>query len=375
MIVKSLRDKVPTLRCLSREEYRIFSAEIVRMLSKSFGVYSGSLITIPSYAYKESYENVRLIICNSRLPSNFATTIQNNFKPKATYQDENCMVYSFEYNDVQIDLFHVSDEKYSFAANYFSYDNICNLISILAEKMGFKLRYDGLHVPVYYNNEKIKYVLVTGSFSETLELLGFGTGYNYYFTSELDLYRFIVNSKYFNKDIFLPENRSDIEKQEDQRIPIYGNFINYIRPNNIMNKFNYSDPIKKPWVEQLKKNYPLVIKDCISIIDNRKRQDLIKYKFNNDIVTQITGIGIDEKLNKFLKDFKASFKSNYDFEQFVLTSSPETIKSISKSFFDNWTYVGIPKLEPISRKKKKIKELESLPISTVEVGQGIIAST
>jgi hypothetical protein len=91
-------------------------------------------------------------------------------------------------------------------------------------------------------------------------------------------------------------------------------------------------------VKELKKSFPHVVREYQYAKENHRLEKLIKSKFNGDIVSPITNLE-GKTLGDFMDFYKHSFKTKQDFDQFILSSAPETIKTSINSAMSRWDHV------------------------------------
>ena len=144
-----------------------------------------------------------------------------------------------------------------------------------------------------------------------------------------DLYKELVNNKYFNSDLFL-NNLKEIKNNTTGFKRLYIGFKNYINNNKCESKYYFS-------------NYEDVYIDVIDyhfdIFSNKQfvsfEEHLIanSTKFNGTLVTEWTGILPSETLGFVINGFKQNY--GFYFEKYLLKSSKDEIKSDFLKYIKN----------------------------------------
>lgn len=229
----------------------------------------------------------------------------------------------------QIDLIKVSPKSFDFAYHYFAFNDLGNFIGRIAHKFGFKFGHNGLVYQLFdpvRPTHLITEFLVTTSFKEALTFLEFS--YEKYeqgktggFKTLTDIFNFVIDNPFFNRDIFLLENRNAKARMRDTKRQSYMSFLKYI--GNHTDGFDYSSVpnLKNQKLVEAFNLFPEFKIQYDEQLQQYAIQQQIKEKFNGKIVMDVTGM-----LGKELQGFITSFKNNVpNFNEYVLNTAPEVI--------------------------------------------------
>lgn len=139
-------------------------------------------------------------------------------------------VYSFSYDDFQIDFIPIPAISWDIANAYFSYDPLGNLMGKIYHK--FNLSYGHLGLFYKYRDSVGRYskdILVSLDLPKIFKLGGFDydrflDGFN---TME-EIFEYVIQSKYFNSEIFSMNNLSRIDRKRNKKRNSYRLFLEYI---------------------------------------------------------------------------------------------------------------------------------------------------
>lgn len=204
---------------------------------------------IPSYLNKSEFGDIDFIVNN--LPSDKSIEDYNKFLMRS-HQIEilgyvrNGVTISlavkfhriWEAPTIQIDLIYQSNEDFDFAYNYFSYNDLGNLIGRIAAVVGLKFGHDGLYLKGYFDasgkpadkHEALikREVKLNYSFDEAIQMLGLDPARFHQGFNELeDIFEFVMSSPFFHKDWFLFENRTSDQRARDKKRKNYVAALEY----------------------------------------------------------------------------------------------------------------------------------------------------
>ena len=125
-----------------------------------------------------------------------------------------------------------------------------------------------------------------------------------YFNSEIDIYKWITKSKYFNKSYFINELNHDTRHKIDTR-PMFNNFVNWIisldDKNIIKHNRQYEALIYFDKIEELDK-----LINLSNLINIRKE------KFNANKLIQMNVVSDVKELGNFMSQFKKFIINKYN---------------------------------------------------------------
>lgn len=256
---------------------------------------------------------------------NLKSYIANSFNPEAIHN--NGGVYSFDYENFQIDFIPVRESKWETAKVYYSYDPLGNIMGKTFHKFGLSYGWDGLFYKFRnFNGRLSQNILIT---TDAREIFEFG-GYDYDrylrgFETLEEILEFTINSKYFDTEIFQMDNLKSIDKKRNRKRGSYHVFLQYIKDNNInirypfnKNKETYLPMIHAafPEAELLKKLGELEKKDT--------QNKILSQKFNGDIVMSWLPNLMGRELGAAITKFKHDLGDEY--EEFILNSNFNNIR-------------------------------------------------
>jgi len=295
---------------------------------------------VTCYRTKADHGDLDLLIeVPADVQINWKDYIQGAFKPQAI----NCNggVYSFDYKGFQVDFIPIPKSKWETALVYFSYDPLGNIMGKTYHKFGLSYGWEGLFYkyrnPHGTNSEDI---LLT---NDARRIFAFG-GYDYDrylkgFDTLEEIFKFCIDGKYFDSEMFKMENLKSIDKKRNRKRGSYHLFLNYIKDNGINahhpffeDKFTYVFSIDKsfPEVNLIDKINALVAKDA--------RAKAIADKFNGELAMEwIPGLK-GKELGVAMGDFKLWWGNYYD--SFILNTD---IRDIRDNFIAVYNKITLTK--------------------------------
>jgi hypothetical protein len=281
---------------------------------------------VTCYRSKADHGDLDLLI---KVPAdvniNWKEYVEKAFQPQAI--NSNGGVYSFDYKEFQVDFIPIPKQKWETALIYFSYDPLGNIMGKTYHKFGLSYGWEGL----FY-----KYRNIHGTNSENIlltndarKIFDFG-GYDYYrylkgFDTLEEIFRFAIDSKYFDAEMFQMENLKSLDKKRNRKRGSYHLFLNYIKDNGITTKYSFEEDKDNylldidnafPEAELLYKLHDLVVKDELA--------HALAEKFNGELVMEwIPGLK-GKELGIAIGGFKLFWGDAYD--NLILNSSVEEIR-------------------------------------------------
>lgn len=145
---------------------------------------------------------------------------------------------SFEFRGFQVDLVKVPAECFDAAYFYYSYNDLNNLVGRMAHKLGLKFGWDGLYLPFRSilgpeHTHVTDKVLLTRDPRKIYEFLYLD--YDRYlkgFDDLEDIFKFVVSSPYFNKEIFSYENMNHINRLRNRKRKTYQMFLDWLEAHS-----------------------------------------------------------------------------------------------------------------------------------------------
>lgn len=241
--------KINTKRCTTEELFKN-QKEIIDKLKQNIPGIKASGVNF--YSDKDSHGDIDIIIS---LDSLDFITINNQFgEPiKAWYtlidkiftpndgrfgynkkEESKNSIYSFDYNNIQIDLIKVAETDFDFAKNYYSYNDMMGLISNVYHGLGFKFGFDGLKIMQTYSDAKDKPIYLTKNIKEALEFGGYD--YNRFlkgFKNKEEGFDYVKSSKYFSPYFYHKDQRKNRDSyRRDKKREMMNLFLKELEKNN-----------------------------------------------------------------------------------------------------------------------------------------------
>ncbi|WP_431689030.1 hypothetical protein [Hahella sp. NBU794] len=228
----------------------------------------------------------------------------------------------------QVDLLYTPASQFDFALSYFSWNDAGNLIGRVAHKMGMKFGHNGLWLPFRDGDYLFTEVLVTRDFDKAVRFLGFDISrWKQGFDDLIQLYQFISASKYFDKNIYLLENRSHNARVRDAKRPTYTGFLNWLREAYTGEDFKDWPASKTAWLPQIFAEFPEAEAAWRAAETDLACQREIKRKFNGELVSGLSGLTGTE-LGALMQQIRHSFEDKKAFDLFVLNASESEIEAL-----------------------------------------------
>lgn len=237
-------------------------------------------------------------------------------------------VYSFDYQDFQIDFIPIPKSKWNSALVYFSYDPLGNIMGKTYHKFNLSYGWEGLYYKFRnFNGINSKNILISNDIRKIFEFGGYD--YDRYllgFDTLEDIFKFCISSKYFNADIFQMENLKAIDKKRNRKRGSYHLFLNYIKDNNIIGSNYQFNDNKDSYIDKINDFFPEA--NLLDTLKKLKEEDaqrkIVSQKFNGDIVMMWLPNLKGKELGAAMSKFKERIGEYYD--EFILNSNYDTIR-------------------------------------------------
>lgn len=259
------------------------------------------------YSSKDSFGDVDIVvkINDSKNINLCIDAINDFFKPLDSYR--NGTVYSFEVDMHQVDLIFVSEENYNSSLNYLSYNDLFNLLGRLAHRIGFKLGHKGLSYVVKNGDYTLGDVVVCKHLKDIFSIID--VNYKQYlegFEAKEDIFKFVTESKYFNKNIFDYQNLNHINRVRNKKRKMYRDFIEYLEDK----EFNSTIFNKEELVSIILPDFPQAREKIEKLWTKLKIQKEVHNIFNAYIVKDIKNVE-GKELGIWMKHFKSKYSNQF----------------------------------------------------------------
>ena len=312
-------------RRYQRDEYDALEKEVFAILGKTFKEFD-----TPRFFYsKESFGDMDVIVSMEGFNGNVRTYIEETFKPNEIFHNGNS--YSFDYKELQIDFITVSKEDYSSNYHYFAFNDLGNFIGRIAQSVGFKYGQEGLWYNQYYNGQKIGKVMISKNYPKIFDFLGLD--YNQWlkgFNTLEEVFDYIIQSPYFDSEMFEMKNLNKINRDRNLKRKSYMSFLAYIAENHPNVEYK---PNKKEFFKKALKTFPEANLDQ-EIKKNEyevTKKLLVKSKFNGGMVMDKFKLE-GKELGEALTEFKAYVETFENYDDYIISSTTESIMALFKSF-------------------------------------------
>lgn len=211
------------------DEFNRIADNITQKINHDLGIETS---IVKCYHNKETHGDLDIllkidnIIYNKNV--NLKEYVKNTFNPNAIHN--NGGVFSFDYDQFQIDFIPIKESNWETAKVYFSYDPLGNAMGKTFHKLNLSYGWDGLKYKYRnFNGRNSHNILISKNPQKIFEFGGYN--YNRYlngFDDIEEIFDFIIDGEYFNSDIFRMENLKHIDKKEIGKENHIMNFLNIL---------------------------------------------------------------------------------------------------------------------------------------------------
>lgn len=314
------------------EEFKRIGKEIQRNVEDRYPV---TTAIVTCYHTKSDHGDLDLLLkIDEGININWKAYIQEEFNPRAIHN--NGGVYSFDYQNFQIDFIPVRGEKWETANTYYSYDPLGNIMGKTFHKFGLSYGWDGLFYKFRNFNGRLSQNILLSN--DAKRIFNFG-GYDYDrylkgFETLEDILKFAIDSKYFDTQIFQMDNLKSIDKKRNRKRGSYHVFLKYLKDNDINITYPF-DKNKDNYLEWIDLNFPEAkLMEQLSVLEAKDKENkVLSQKFNGDIVMTWLPDLKGKELGHVIGNFKKSFESEEDYRVFILNAKFDIIR---ERFMDNY---------------------------------------
>jgi hypothetical protein len=271
-------------------------------------------VILKCYRTKTDHGDLDLLIkITPNLNINWKTYIQITFNPNEIFN--NGGVYSFDYQNFQIDFIPIKEKSWNIAQTYGFFDPLSNIMGKTFHKFGLSYGWDGL----FY-----KYRNAHGTNSENIllttdpkKIFDFG-GYDYDrylkgFETLEDIFKFVIDSANFNTEMFQMENLKSIDKKRNRKRGSYHLFLKYLKDNKIYVRKDFEED-KTKYIIAIDFYFPEVkLLDKLNELRKKDAQDkALSEKFNGNIIMQWLPELKGKELGEAITIFKNQWGEHYN---------------------------------------------------------------
>lgn len=286
------------------------------------------------YFSKDSFGDADILcLVDKPIEIDITQWIYDTFDSKEVVK--NSSVYSFEYKELQVDFILTPLRNWETSYTYFSFNDLHNLIGKIAHKFHLKWGFDGLRFVYRLNDKKLGEINVTKDYKEALSFLGFDVErYDKGFETLQDIFEYVKNSKYFNPWLFDLEKLNRINRERDKKRNTYSKFLEFVEPlkyNTSIEDYYYFYHDKSVYLGLIDHYFPGFLREYRLLEKKEQRVRSISEKFNGRMLIHefnVTG----KDLGALLSNFKNSFDSVFDYEEYILNNDIQVILDKVKQF-------------------------------------------
>lgn len=217
--------KHTTTRRYAKAEYEALRDEVLAQLRTDFPQQPAA--AIPAYRAKESFGDLDVLFVTDGISGDWVDYVTATFAPHEVVK--NGHVISFDVREFQVDLIGSAAADFAISLHYFAWNDLGNILGRLYHKMGFKYGHTGLsmifkdgdyqYAELKLSNE-IEPILAFADLDSARFLAGFDT--------LEDIFQFAASSPYFNKAIYLLENRNHASRIRDRKRQTYNALLQWL---------------------------------------------------------------------------------------------------------------------------------------------------
>lgn len=323
------------VRRYQRAEYEQLKAEVLAQLQADFP--SRQMAAIPAYRSKESFGDLDILFETSGLAIELEQYLQERFQPKEIVR--NSHVFSFDYQEFQVDLIGSSHEDFAISLHYFSWNDLGNIIGRLYHKMGFKYGHDGLHFLFKADNYQFGEICLSKDIHAILAFADLDTERFLAGFEDLEaIFQYAVSSSFFNKDIYLLENRNHPSRIRDRKRPTYNALLKWLEQQTDLPAYPWAS-VREQGGRQAQSNFLARAFEYFPDFQTQYEAmqqaftvwQTAREKFNGRLVQAWTGLE-NQALGQFMQQLKAQGAAEFgDFQQWIYEQSAAEIEAWVKA--------------------------------------------
>lgn len=324
----ALKEKGITAVRLTKKNFERVSAQCIERLQMAFPGHR--IAVVPAYRAKSDFGDCDITISSTGYDPHKAAAaleavevVRNGPVTSlgVVVREEVALV---DGNVFQVDLIAIGDEAFDYALGYFSFNDLGNLIGRTAHRAGLSHRHDGLWFYVRDGDYKFREICLTRDYDVALRFLGYDPArFHAGFETLEDIFEYVAGSTFFNRDIFLLENRNAKSRIRDRKRLTYMAFLRWCEARPDLPAYAYPDD-KTEWLPRIGEHFPHFAEEYRKALWDMANQRAVKERFNGEWVSQLTGLQ-GKDLGALMKNVKESFGSQEALHQFVLGSTEEQL--------------------------------------------------
>jgi hypothetical protein len=291
-----------------------------------------------SYGKQQTIEFMSLIIDHFKLDTLTARMSHNNNRIEFMFKGTKVVLHNFGPEFRELGCY---PENYIISMLNGFEGEFLKVVQHFIRKFGFDVDYMGRTEFILKDeDEEYKRYLVNTSNMETItKLLGASTK-NYgsygYFRSRMEIAQWFMGSKYISKSSFdIDEDNNYVGPADYYGSRLFKELVEIIRTKYADHRHtpeSLPETIRKYQMKLWQERNPNTHKAMISDSTNFKELKMIRAKYNDDLITEVTGVTEPEAVGIVKKAFEKHISQKEDFAFFVMSSSDETIREKLTSY-------------------------------------------
>lgn len=316
---------------LTKEDYERLAAQVVERLKAAFP--GRRVHAIESYRSKADFGDLDVLVesrgddPHAAARALDAVEVVRNGPVTSVGVRVRPEVAALDGNVFQVDLIEIAPEAFEFAARYFSNSDLSNLLGRIAHAQGLKLKHEGLVYRFREGDHCFREIVLTRDYLAALPVLGYDPGrYAQGFEDLDEIFRYVASTPFFNRDIFLLENRNHVARTRDSKRPTYNAFLKWCAARPDLPAFEYPSD-KNAWLPRIMAHFPGFEAQHEQAAADLARQREHKRRFNGAFVAALTGLE-GRELGRLMQHIQASFPGAQALQDFVLAATPQALEEM-----------------------------------------------
>lgn len=332
---------IPSVR-LEAEPYR----KLWKSVEMRLRLLYDEVALIPAYKTKSSFGDMDVLVHGCKVhPTQVIHTLG------AVEEHRNGNVWSLglptTFGLFQLDLIHCPKEELPFAEVYFAYNDLGNLMGRIAHKMGFKYGHDGLWYVIRDPNNPttvIKEVMVSRDLASVFGFMGYSfdkwrANHTSGFQTLEDVFKYVADNKWFDKDIYLLHNRNHTARVRDRKRSSYTAFLKWCEDPAVVSQFAWGETQRQSahnaFLQRAFEKWPSFAAEySVALGRHQMKQEGAK-KFNGETVMRLTGLH-GKELGNFMAEFKKPWFTDQHFWHWAVTVEQSDVDAAIKTAYETW---------------------------------------
>lgn len=238
----------------------------------------------------------------------------------------------------QVDFIQVPYECFNMAYHYYAYNDLGNLMGVVADNAGLVLGHRGLEFNVYdkkLDTKLLDKVVLTRNWWEAIETLGYDSNKGFVkfetddFHSMEDIFKYATSTSYFNSFMHSLEGRSHRSRARDRKRTTYMEFIQWVEQNkDDLPDYEWKNENREAFLEHVFEKFPEAARQIQKLHDRSELMREAKSKFNAWDIKRITGYQ-GQELGEATKNFREFIEENFfDYHQFIVDRSVDELEAL-----------------------------------------------